>query len=311
MTTAPAISVVVLSYNARERIDLALGSLRAQTIEEPYEVIVVDSGDDGTDAHVRAEYPEVRLIHSGERLGVGATRNRGVAAARAPYVAFLADDCRVAPDWLERRVARHREGYEAVGGAVTNGTPYRAIGSAGYYLEYTGVMPSSKILAEQDIPHGLSYTRALLERLGGFSEDVVAGEDTLLNRRCVREGVKIVTDPAIRVAHRNITGLAPYLRHQRVHGRALVQFRRRSGRGAATTGAWWAYVTYPRRRWLNGLKRIARGRPRWLPAYLALSPLIWAGLLAAGAGVRAEQRAGRSAAASSWSSAEPAPDAAE
>jgi glycosyltransferase involved in cell wall biosynthesis len=311
VSAAPAISVVVLSYNARERIDLALGTLRAQTIDEPYEVIVVDSGDDGTDAYVRAEYPEVRLIHSADRLGVGAARNRGTAAARGPYVAFLADDCRVAPDWLERRVARHRDGFEAVGGAVTNGTPFRAIGSAGYYLEYTGVMPSARILADQDIPHGLSYSRALLERFGGFREDLVAGEDTYFNRRCVQEGVAITVDPAIRLAHRNITSLGPYLRHQRVHGRAIVQFRRRSGRGGAPLGAWWAYVTYPRTRWWNGLKRVARGRPRWLPGYLALSPLIWAGAVAAGAGARAEARAARHAAGAQWAGAEPAPDAAE
>jgi GT2 family glycosyltransferase len=311
VSTAPVISVVVLSYNARERIDIALGSLRCQTIDEPFEVIVVDSGDDGTDAYVRAEYPEVRLERSEERLGVGAARNRGIGAARAPYVAFLADDCRVTPDWLERRVARHREGYDAVGGAVTNGTPFRAIGSAGYYLEYTGVMPSARILAKQEIPHGLSYSRALLERLGGFREDVVAGEDTLLNRRIVADGVPIVTDPAIQIAHRNITALGPYLRHQRLHGRAVVQCRRRAGRGAVPVGRWWAYVSYPRMRWWNGVKRVTRGKPRWLPAYLALSPLIWAGLVAAGAGARAELRAARGAATSRWAGAEPVRDAAE
>lgn len=186
MSRAPALSVVVLSYNARERIDLALGSLRTQTIKEPFEVIVVDSGDDGTDEYVRAHYPDARLVRSEERLGVGAARNRGAAVARAPYVAFLADD---------------------FGGAVKNGTPFCAIGSAGFI--------------------------------------------------------------------------------------------------------WWAYASYPRLRWWNALKRIARGRPRWLPAYLGLTPLIWAGLAAAGAGARAEQRAAHRATASSWAGAEPAPDAAE
>jgi hypothetical protein len=208
-------------------------------------------------------------------------------------------------------VARHREGYDAVGGAVTNGTPFRAIGSAGYYLEYTGVMPSKRILAEQEIPHGLSYTRELLDRFGGFREDVVAGEDTLFNVRCVREGVAIATDPGIQIAHRNITGLGAYLRHQRMHGHALIQCRRDTGRAGAPTPAWWAYVSYPHTRWWNGLKRVARGRPRWLPAYLGLTPLIWAGAVAAGAGARAEARALRRASSSRWTGAEPAPDAAE
>ena len=313
MSESPAISVVVLSYNARRRIDLPLASLARQTIDEPFEVIVVDSGTDDCAAHVRATYPAVRVVRSEERLGVGATRNAGVRAARAPYVAFLADDCRVAPDWLERRLAKHREGYEAVGGAVTNGTPLHPLGSAGYYLEYTAVMPSARILAEQPIPHSLSYSRRLVERLGGFREDVVTGEDTLFNRRCVAEGVRIATDPGIRMAHRNIKGLPAYLRHQHRHGRGLIQCRRRSEREPRWPEpgrAYWSFVTYPSVRWWNALRRVARGRRRSLPAYLALSPLIWIGLVAAGAGAWSEARAGRRALARRATGA-PAADSAE
>ena len=313
MTPAPAISVVVLSYNARERIDVPLTSLASQTIDEPFEVIVVDSGTDDCAAHVRATYPWARVVRSEDPLGVGASRNAGVRAARGAHVAFLADDCRVAPDWLERRLARHREGHEAVGGAVTNGTPFSPLGSAGYYLEYTAVMPSEKILAEQPIPHSLSYSRELLERLGGFREDVLTGEDTLFNQRCVSEGVSIATDAGIRMAHRNITSFGAYLRHQHGHGRGLIQCRRRierEPRWPEPGRAYWSFVSYPRLRWWNALKRVARGRTRSLPAYLALSPLIWAGLIAAGAGAWSEARVERRALAER-ATGSPAADPAE
>jgi glycosyltransferase involved in cell wall biosynthesis len=313
VTPAPAISVVVLSYNARTRIDLPLSSLRTQTLQEPYEVIVVDSGEDDCAAYVAGAYPEARVVRSERRLSAGAGRNRGAAEARAPHVAYLADDCRVAPDWLELRLAKHREGFEAVGGAVTNGTPFHPLGSAGYYLEYTAVMPSARILAEQPIPHALSYSRALIERLGGFAEDTVTGEDTLFNERCVAEGVPIATDPRIRLAHRNITGFRAYLRHQHAHGRGLIQCRRHAGHhpGSATLlgELRWAFARYPRVRWWNALRRVARGRRRALPAYLAVSPLIWAGLWAAGAGCWAEARSERRAL--HWAGAPPAPDAAD
>jgi glycosyltransferase involved in cell wall biosynthesis len=311
--TPPAISVVVLSYNARDRIDLALSSLREQTLREPYEVIVVDSGDDDCAAHVADAYPEARLVRSDQRLSAGATRNHGAAAARAPYVAYLADDCRVAPDWLERRLARHREGYEAVGGAVTNGTPLHPVGSAGYYLEYTAVMPSARILAEQPTPHALSYSRELIERLGGFEEHTMTGEDTLFNERCVTERVPIATDPRIRLAHRNLTSFGAYLRHQHAHGRGLIQCRRHAGNRSRSSPRLaelrWAFVRYPATRWWRALGRVARGRRRALPAYLALTPLIWMGLLAAGAGCWAEVRSERSS--EHWTPAPPVPDAAE
>ena len=44
-------------------------------------MIVVDSGDAGTDEYVRAHYPDARLVRSEERVGVGAARNRGADAA--------------------------------------------------------------------------------------------------------------------------------------------------------------------------------------------------------------------------------------
>ena len=51
---APVISVVVLAFQSRHRIDAPLRSLRAQDTGDTWEVIVVDSGDDGTADYVAA-----------------------------------------------------------------------------------------------------------------------------------------------------------------------------------------------------------------------------------------------------------------
>jgi GT2 family glycosyltransferase len=303
----PAISVVVLSYNARARIHIPLRALRAQDLPEPYEVVVVDSGSDDCADFVHASYPEARVVRSERRLVPGAARNRGWRAARGRYVAFLADDCAPNPEWLRLRLATHREGHACVGGSIVNGTPRHPVGSAGYFLEYSALIPSPKILAEQTVPHSMSYERALFERLGGFPEDTMTGEDTLFNSRCVRAGVPIGVQAGAQLAHRNLTGLRAYLRHQYGHGRGLVQCVERHGLPSSTGPAaqpmvlalWRMFVVYPAGRWWNALKRIARGRPRWATAYVALSPLVWAGLWATAAGSWVEWRAQQRAASSS------------
>jgi len=302
-SATPVISVVVLSYNSRQRIDIALQSLRTQDFQEPFEVVVVDSGQDDCAAYVRTTYPEVRVVRSERRLYPGQARNQGVAVARGRYVAFLPDDCVAQPDWLRRRVAKHREGFVAVGGAITNGTPFHPVGSAGYYLEYASVIPSMQILAEQAVPHSLSYERALFERLGPYPEDTLTGEDTLFNKRCLDAGALIAFDAGVRIAHRNLTRIHPYLRHQYEHGRGLIQCVERYGLGSpagppeqsAAAAMYRMFIHYPACRWWNVLKCIARGQPRWLPGFLSLTPFIWAGLWATSAGAWVEWRSTRGA----------------
>jgi GT2 family glycosyltransferase len=294
------ISVIVPAYQARSDIHRSLGSLRGQDLTEPYEVIAVVSGTDDSADHVANTYPEVRLIRSERRLHPAEASNLGARAAQGRYLAFLPADCVAAPDWLRLRIAKHREGFDAVGGAVTNGTPLHPVGCAGYFLEYSALIPSDRTLREQPIPHSLSYRRELFQRLGGFPEELGPGEDTLLGARCRDEGVAIGFDAAIRLAHRNPTGLSAYLRHQYEHGRGLSRCIARQpevfGGWGATPGtpAWrafgWTFLRYPCRRWLSALVRIARARPRWVPAYLLLAPLVWAGVGAAVLGSWRERR---------------------
>jgi glycosyltransferase involved in cell wall biosynthesis len=299
----PEISVVVCSYRSRDRIDHALGSLRRQDLEEPWEVVVVDSGDDGAAEYVAGAYPEARLVRSSRRLYPAAARNEGVRAARGRFVAFLPDDGVADPDWLSRRLRRHREGNAAVGGAITNGTPFHPVGTAAYYVEYSALLPSERILRQQRIPHCLSYERGLLQRLGGFPEGLETGEDTHLNASLSRARAGLALDPEIRMAHVNLTSLRQYLRHLYEHGYGFgvaaggygpaPTWMDRSGEARAAARL---LLRYPLGRWIAALRRIAIGRPRSLPVYLALTPLVWAGLWAAAIGRWAAWRAGTTAA---------------
>ncbi|MFN4270492.1 MAG: glycosyltransferase family 2 protein [Thermosynechococcus sp.] len=95
------ISVVIPLYNKAAHIGHTLESVLQQT-SPAAEVIVVDDGStDGSAAIVQKFTGRgVRLIQQTNQ-GVSAARNRGVAAATQPYVAFLdADD-----EWLPEHLA--------------------------------------------------------------------------------------------------------------------------------------------------------------------------------------------------------------
>jgi glycosyltransferase involved in cell wall biosynthesis len=98
--TSLGISVVIPTYNRAHTVGRAIDSALA-AVRPGDEVLVVDDGStDDTAARVGTYGDRVRFVPSPHR-GPGATRNRGVAEARLPLVAFLDSDDEWFPDKLE------------------------------------------------------------------------------------------------------------------------------------------------------------------------------------------------------------------
>ncbi|HSD47058.1 MAG TPA: glycosyltransferase [Pyrinomonadaceae bacterium] len=108
MTTSapqsPDVSVVVATYNRCDVVRGAVESLMNQDRRgTSYEVIVVDNNS--TDATRRTleelcdKYDNL-FYHFEPQQGVSYARNRGIAAARAPILAFTDDDIKPASDWV-------------------------------------------------------------------------------------------------------------------------------------------------------------------------------------------------------------------
>jgi len=120
VSAAPDVSVVVPTFNRAHVLGASLASLLAETGVD-LELIVVDDGStDGTAAWLEA-YPDprVRAIR-GPHAGIAAARNRGLAAARAPFVAFHDSDDLALPGRLGVPVA-HLRAHPDVDVVIQNG----------------------------------------------------------------------------------------------------------------------------------------------------------------------------------------------
>jgi GT2 family glycosyltransferase len=218
-----SLTVIITSYNALEYIENCLRSLGSQQTTHRFEVMLVDSSQDGTVALAVRCFPQIRLITHPSRLYCGSARNLAFPLACAPRVAFLDADCVVPPDWVEQILGAPHQALPIVGGSIENGSPHRLAAWAYYFCEFSLWMPSAEDREIREVAGCcLSFDKRLFEEYGPFQEGSYCS-DTLFLRKLCRAGFKIRFLPGIRVWHTFNGTVLSFLKHQfeqrRWHGR--------------------------------------------------------------------------------------------
>jgi len=101
--SAPLVSVIIPHYNDLANLERCLRFLAAQTLPKgQFEIVVADNNSRcGIDEVRRVCGDFVRVVPA-LTPGAGPARNVAVEASRGRYLAFTDQDCRPAPNWLER-----------------------------------------------------------------------------------------------------------------------------------------------------------------------------------------------------------------
>jgi glycosyltransferase involved in cell wall biosynthesis len=209
MSQRPDLAVVVLSHRANPLVLGAVDSLLA--LPEPLEIVVVNSGGGDAPALLAHCRGRLKVLEFSETLWPGAVRNRGIKATRAPYVAFLADDCRAGAGWAATRIAAHRSGVAAVASALLPDSRRHPVAIASHLALYARRLPG--VPEERALKYGVSYLRRLFDRVGLFREDLRTGEDTEFNAR-LRKREAPRWHPEVQTIHGAPRSLTAMLREQ-------------------------------------------------------------------------------------------------
>jgi GT2 family glycosyltransferase len=230
----------------------AVGSVVEQRAPEPFDVVVVTSGGDGSAAAVRTAFPDVAVVESPTQLLPGGARNAGLGATSGEFVAFVAADCEARPGWVAGLLATHRRGHPVVAAALTNAGPDRPWAWASHFDLFSARLPGrpAGLVAYPDpVAHALSFARSVLDRIGPFDDLVLVGEDTDAARRLSDDGIEIFFEPAVRTAHRGPLGTLALLRDHYARARRAGAHRARELPAIGWRGAllecgprWWRGV---------------------------------------------------------------------
>lgn len=214
-------SVVVCTHN---RADLCAGCLehlvRQDLSPREYEILVIDNRSiDDTRAVVRrygrnARGVPVRYCYEPE-LGLSASRNAGMEAARGEIIAFIDDDARAAPGWLRcLRETYARYGADVVGGRVElsfpHGRPEWLTGDLEGWLSGLdlGDRPRPVCYPAFLVGANISFRTEWLGMMGGFDTGLgrkgralSSGEECELHWRMERAGARVYYSPGAMVTH--------------------------------------------------------------------------------------------------------------
>jgi GT2 family glycosyltransferase len=201
---SPEIAVVVPSHDRPLRLRWLLNALEEQTLaRHRWEVIVGhDSAGPETEELLRS-HPLAQggvLRHVTLPAGSappGRNRNAALRLTSAPLVAFTDDDCRPPVDWLEKAVAAARRHPGAIIQGSTMPDPEEEQISRAPHVHTQSIWPPRPWAQACNIV----YPRELIERCGGFPEDMYVGEDTTLAERARALGAEYVAAPEMMTRH--------------------------------------------------------------------------------------------------------------
>jgi GT2 family glycosyltransferase len=208
----PRVTVLVPVRDGERWLRTAIDSVLTQSVSD-FELLVVDDGSRDSTPDLLAEYARqdsrVRILQQPAQ-GVASALNRGIGAARGPFIARLDVDDVALPGRLARQIRFLDEHPEVVllgSWAVRINENDRSVG---YLMPPTRHAAIMRALARDNpfIHSSVMYRTAAVQRLGGYRPSFEAAEDYDLWLRLSEVGkFANLAKPLIRYRHheKNIT----------------------------------------------------------------------------------------------------------
>ncbi len=207
----PAISVILPAYNAEKYIRESLESILSQTFSD-FEFIIINNGSTDSTVSIVQSYsdPRIKLINNSENLGLIASLNLGLQAARGKYIARMDHDDISYPTRFEKEHA-YLESHPDI---VIVGTWSTIIDPSGNVIKiHKNSLRHNVIKYELLFGNSITHPSIMMRRkeileLGGYDPQWINTEDYNLYSRAVKKY--------------ELTNLPEPLLYYRVHGGSLT-----------------------------------------------------------------------------------------
>jgi len=212
----PKISVIIPTLNEEKYLEKTLLSLKAQTIKQPYEIIVSDGKSKDRTVEIAKKYADKIVICNKKGISVG--RNLGAKYAEGEILVFIDADTILLPNVLEEVYKEVKKKNVALVSCPVAPSSY----SPSFYFLYWFYNQFSKNSIKVGKPQVagmfMATKKEMFDLVGGFDEKLKILEDYDFSKRISKLGkVKIVESTFVLTSPRRIEkwgkakGAAKYL----------------------------------------------------------------------------------------------------
>ncbi len=208
------LSIIIPSYNSKETILNLLKSIEENTQKLPeYEVIMVDSSDDGTEKLVEKNYKKVKIIKLKEKTPAPIARNIGIKNSKYNFFLFIDSDCEL--------VLSEKLNLEEFKDRISGGFVYPANFNSGvsisqYLLEFIDFNPYQREGKRNFVPSCIMLTPRRIETTEIYfpeSLDYKLSEDIAICNLMHKKGIKIFFTKKFGVRHKNREDFQDFKKH--------------------------------------------------------------------------------------------------
>ena len=276
----PSVTVALICYNCRERLEAALQSVMDLAYAGVAEVLVVDNAStDDTVAWVAENHPQVRIVRMDENVGPNPARNRAVAQSTTELLLLMDGDIVLKTDALDKLVAawEKTEHPGVLWPQIRGLEDHSVLQYNGAHVQFVGagIMHKGGFEKPETVEAGpggaLLVSKAGTEYIGGFDEDFLFGwEDGDYSFRMTAAGYTCAVVPGAHVYHpqekKGIRWVDYQVRNRwwfvlkNYHWWTLIVlmpafllyqlaitavFTMKGQLGACTRGGWWVITSFP------------------------------------------------------------------
>jgi glycosyltransferase involved in cell wall biosynthesis len=194
------ISVIIPAFNRVALLPSTLRSLLDQSVPAG-EILVVDDGSTDGTADVAAAFGGIVRVIRQANAGPAAARNRGFAESSGEFIHFFDSDDVALPNKheVQLRALIHHNADIAYGPWVKGRFTDQGFTAENAILQQHGLPGGDLVKALLTnwsiVPHACLFRRGIVEKAGGFPDDLFVAEDQLMFLNCLLAGARVVHSP--------------------------------------------------------------------------------------------------------------------